>query len=145
MESVVQNVWASLAILAASKFLAFIKGTRGRKFAREQNEQLLPCFIHLQDRREERSNAIEVLRLLPGLHQQLTQDFPNRNYTFSTHSSLKKPKLQRVYIRLENYDDIGLTTRSIIRKMAKLSDSVFVTVYLKDGPYYTRPYALDVV
>ncbi|MGF4045710.1 hypothetical protein ACX800_10090 [Paenarthrobacter nitroguajacolicus] len=145
MDNIVQNVWASLVILAASKFLAFVKGTRERKLKLEQNKQLRPCFIHLWDHREDRSNAIELLRLLPGLHTHLNQEFPNRNYTFSIWSSLAKPKLKQVHVKLENYDDLGLTTGAIMRRMTKLSDSPFVFVSLKDGPYYTRPYTLAAV
>lgn len=145
MESVVQNIWASLAIHAASKFLAFLKGARDRKFEREQNEHLRFCLIQLWDHRGDRSSVIEVLRLLAGLHAHLAQEFPNRNYRFFIKSALQKPKLQDIHVKLEDYDDLGLIARAIARRMSKLSDSEFVFVYLKDGPYYTRPYAFDAV
>lgn len=145
MESVVQNFWASLALHFLTMFLAFIRGTRDRKFDREQKQQLRPCFIHLWDHRGERNNAIEALRLLPGLDSRLNEEFPNRNYTYFIQSSLPKQQLRQVHIKLENYDDLGLTARAIMKRLNKLSESEFVFVSLKDGPYHTRPYTLDAV
>lgn len=144
-ESVVQNVLASLVILAATKVGTFMRGTRTRKFDLEQNKQLRPCFIHIRDHRAERRNVVELLRLLPGIHRRIAEEFPNRNYTFSVQSSLLKPKLRQIHVKLENYHDLGLTTSAIARRLSKLSDSDFVFVYLKDGPYSTRPFAFDAV
>ncbi|MDQ0867276.1 hypothetical protein [Arthrobacter globiformis] len=145
MESVVQNVWASLLILAASKAIVATKNMRDRKHRRKLRGAQRPCLIQIWDNRGAERDAVELLRLLPDIHMQLEQAFPNRMYSFFMMSALDKPDIQRLHIKLEDYDDLRLTTWQASKMLYRMSNTPFAFMYLEAGPYGSRRISLNAI
>ncbi|MFJ5697162.1 hypothetical protein [Arthrobacter sp. NPDC093139] len=145
MESVIQNVWASLLILALSKAFVFFQGLKDRKNLRKFHQTQRFCLIQLWDGRGVSRNAVELLRLLPDLHAHIWQLFPNRAYSFSISSALNEPRIETVHIKLEGYDDLRLTVWQASKMLYRMSGTPFAFMHLEDGPYGSRRISLNAV
>ncbi|RAM37309.1 hypothetical protein DBZ45_10880 [Arthrobacter globiformis] len=145
MESVAQNVWASLLILAASKAFVFFKGIRDVHHRRRLNRTQRFCLIQLWDCRGDSRNAIELLHLLPDIHAHLSQEFPNRAYSFFLMSAMNEPRIERLHIKLEDYDDLRLTIWQASKMLCRMSGTPFAFMHLEDGPYGSRRISLSAV
>jgi hypothetical protein len=145
MESVVQNVWASLLILALTKAVAALKSLRDRSQVRKLRGARRPCLIQIWDSRGSRRDAAELLRLLPDIHTHLEQAFPNRAYSFFMMSALDKPRIERLHVQLEDFDDLRLTVWQASKMLYRMSNTPFAFMYLEAGPYGSRRISLNAI
>lgn len=145
MESVLENVLASVLVLAAAKVVGAWKDLRDRKRLRKLHGHQRPCLIQILDDRGAGRDAIELLRLLPDIHTHLEQAFPNRAYSFFLMSALDKPRIQKLHIKLEDYDNLRLTVWRASKMLLRLPDTPFAFMYLEAGPYGSRQIRLDAI
>lgn len=145
MESVVQNVIASLLIMAAAKVVDAWKNVRDRKHLRKLRGHQRPCLIQILDNRGAARDAIELLRLLPDINTHLEQVFPNRAYSFFVMSALDKPRIQKLHIKLEDYDNLRLTVWQASKLLVRMPNTPFAFVYLEAGPYGSKRISLDAI
>lgn len=145
LESVVENVWAAVLILAVTKTYRFFKDMRGRKHLREFNETQRFCLVQFWDNRGEARDAVGLLRLLPDIHAHLSQIYPNRAYSFVIMSAMSAPRIEELNIKLENYDDLQLTVWQAGRMLRRMPETPFAFLYLEDGPYHSRQIRISAV
>jgi hypothetical protein len=145
MESFVENVLASLLVLAAAKVIGGWKNLRDKKHLRKLQGHQKPCFIQILDDRGEGRDAIELLRLLPDIHTHIEQAFPNRAYSFFLMSALDKPRIQKLHIKLEDFDNLRLTVWRASKILLRMHDTPFAFMYLEAGPYGSRQIGLDAI
>lgn len=145
MESVVENVLATLLVLAAAKIIAAWKNLRDRKHLRKLHGHQRPCHIQFLDDRGAGRDAIELLRLLPDILTHLEQAFPNRAYSIFVMSALDTPRVQMLHIKLEDYDNLRLTVWRASKMLLRLPDTPFAFMYLEAGPYGSRKIGLDAI
>lgn len=145
MESVAENVLASLLVLAAAKAIAAWKNVRDRKHLRKLHGHQRPCLIQILDDRGAERDAIELLRLLPDIHTHLEQAFPNRAYSFFLMSALDKPRIQKLHIKLEDYDNLRLAVWRASKQLLRMPNTPFAFMYLEAGPYGSKRISLDAI
>jgi hypothetical protein len=145
LESVVENVWAAILILAVTKTYRFFKDMSDRKHLREFNETQRFCLVQFWDNRGEARDAVELIRLLPHMHAHLSQIYPNRAYSFVIMSAMSAPRIEQLNIKLENYDDLQLTVWQAGKMLRRMSDTPFAFLYLEDGPYHSRQIRISAV
>lgn len=145
LESVVENVWATMFIFAVTKTYHFYRDMRDRKHLREFNRTQRYCLVQFWDNRGEARDAIELLRLLPDIHAHLSQSYPNRAYSFAIMSAMSAPRIEEITVKLENYDDLRLTVRQAGKMLHRLSGTSFAFLYLEDGPFHSRQIRINAV
>lgn len=134
--SVASGVFTAVLLHYWTRAKMFAKDIAGRKFKREVSKRLKYCLIQIQDNRGETRDAVELLLLLPGLHQHLATTYPNRDYSFSVTSGM--PSGGNMHIKLEQYDSLASAVRQASKVIMRMPTSPNVFVHLEDGPFGSR-------
>jgi hypothetical protein len=60
-------------------------------------------------------------------------------------SAMNEPRIERLHIKLEDYDDLRLTVWRASKILYRISETSFAFMHLEDGPYASRRISLSAV
>lgn len=132
---VLVHVWKQVRVFLVSR--------ANKKLDRQLSSHKRECYIHIRDRRGDDRDAVELLLMLPGLNAHLTEEFPNRLYSFVIFSATKS--IDSVEINLRDYDGLSRTVRQMAKVLLRKTSSQFVGLYLQDGPFGSKRVAYNAV
>lgn len=127
-------------LVAARQFLSSLSE---RRLERKLGAHRKGCYVQLGDRRGNDRDAVQLLQMLPGLREHLSQAYPNRNYSFVVFSAM--PSIKFVQIILRDYEPLGRTVKQMARIILRLPASDFAGLYLQPGPFGSMRIAYNVV
>lgn len=121
----------------------FFRNLSERRLERRLGTHRRECHVQLGDRRGDARDVLELLQLLPGLREHLSQAYPNRSYSFVVFSAM--PSIKFVQVTLRDYDSLGRTVRQMAQIILRMPPSEFLSIYLQPAPFGSMRIAYNVV